>query len=174
MFFQLLSFNTDNLTYIHAAHWHRNVDGVLERGRLHKWAHNCQAKFDIYVPIDVVAVPQIVVICRNPHSHPPPAPIKTPPPLVNLFRSLLLDMDWELADATPRRIVCDSGFMKGLRTALGWTSHRSPDLADLHPSLANLDHVQRLIKNFRYEKYPMGTGFEGKLSFNIMHSSVSG
>ncbi|KAG1733723.1 hypothetical protein EDB19DRAFT_1830853 [Suillus lakei] len=64
-------------------------------------------------------------------------------------------------DATPRRIVCDSGFMKGLCTALGWTSHRSPNLADLHPSLANLDHVDQLIKNFCYEKYPMGTGFEG-------------
>ncbi|KAG1765741.1 hypothetical protein EV702DRAFT_919554, partial [Suillus placidus] len=135
--------------------------GVLERGYLLKWEHDCQSKFDIFVPVDRVDVPRIVIMCRNPHSHPPPAPVKTPPPLVDLFRLLLLDMDWELADATPRRILCDSGFMRGLRTALGWTSDRSPSLADLHPSLANLDHVHRLMYKFRRDKYPMGTGFQG-------------
>ncbi|KAG1760684.1 hypothetical protein EV702DRAFT_1053394 [Suillus placidus] len=143
------------------ARWHRNSAGILERGYLLKWEHDCQSKFDIFVPVDLVAVPRIVIMCRNPHSHPPPAPIKTPPPLVDLFRLLLLDMDWELADATPRRILCDSGFMQGLCTALGWTSDCSPSLADLHPSLANLDHVHRLIYKFRRDKYPMGTGFQG-------------
>ncbi|KAG2125773.1 uncharacterized protein EDB93DRAFT_1243973 [Suillus bovinus] len=145
----------------HCAHWHRNSAGMLERGRLLKWEHDCQSKFDIFVPVNLVAVPRIAIVCRNPHSHPPPAPIKTPPPLVDLFRSLLMDMDWELADATPRRILCDSGFMRGLRTALGWTQDRSPTLADLHPSLANLDHVHRLMYKFRRDKYPMGTGFRG-------------
>lgn len=134
---------------------------MLERGRLLKWEHDCQSKFDIFVPVNLVAVPRIAIVCRNPHSHPPPAPIKTPPPLVDLFRSLLMDMDWELADATPRRILCDSGFMRGLRMALGWTLDRSPTLADLHPSLANLDHVHRLMYKFRHDKYPMGTGFQG-------------
>ncbi|KAG2045848.1 hypothetical protein BDR06DRAFT_985730 [Suillus hirtellus] len=141
--------------------WHRNSAGMLERGRLLKWEHNCQSKFDIFVPVNLVAVPHITIVCRNPHSHPPPAPIKTPPPLVDLFRSLLMDMDWELADATPRHILCDSGFMRGLCMALGWTLDRSPSLADLHPSLANLDHVHRLMYKFHCDKYPMGTGFQG-------------
>ncbi|KAG2037577.1 hypothetical protein BDR03DRAFT_818601, partial [Suillus americanus] len=85
----------------------------------------------------------------------------TPPLLIYLFRSLLMDMDWELADATPRRILCDSGFMRGLRMALGWTLDRSPTLANLHPSLANLDHVHCLMYKFHCDKYLMGTSFQG-------------
>ncbi|KIK44261.1 hypothetical protein CY34DRAFT_80290 [Suillus luteus UH-Slu-Lm8-n1] len=150
------------------AHWHRSSDGTLAPGTLLKWEHRCTAKFDIFIPEDLPACPRVVVVCRNPHSHPPPAPIKTPPLLVNLFRSLLLDMDWQLADATPRRIILDSGFMKGLRVALGWVADRSPCLSDIHPSLANLDHVRRLINVFRFEKYPLGTGFEGNLNFTLL------
>lgn len=150
------------------AHWHRSSNGNLARETLLKWEHHCTAKFDIFIPKDLPACPQIAVICRNPHSHPPPAPIKTPPLLVNLFRSLLLDMDWQLADATPRQIVLDSGFMKGLRIALGWAADRSPCLSDIHPSLANLDHVRHLINAFRVEKYPLGTGFEGNLHFTLL------
>jgi hypothetical protein len=150
------------------AYWHRTSDGKLACGTLLKWDHNCKAKFDIYVPEDLPACPKVVVICRHPHSHPPPAPVKTPPSLVDLFRSLLVDMDWQLADATPRRIVLHSGFMRGLRTSLGWVSDQSPCLSDLHPSLANLDHVRRLIDVFRLEKYPLGTGFEGDLRFCII------
>ncbi|KAG2119861.1 uncharacterized protein F5147DRAFT_767324 [Suillus discolor] len=56
-----------------------------------------------------------------------------------------MDMDWELADATPRQILCDSGFMWGLHMALGWTLDHSPTLADLHPSLANLDVALELV-----------------------------
>jgi hypothetical protein len=77
-------------------------------------------------------------------------------------------MDWQLADATPRRIVLDSGFMKGLCISLGWVSDRSPCLSDIHPSLANLDHVRHLINVFHFEKYPLGTGFEGDLIFHVI------
>jgi len=146
---------------VSVAHWHRMCDGQLARGVLLKWDHQCTAKFDIYMPEDLAACSQVVVICRNPHSHALPAPVKTPPSLVNLFQSLLLDMDWRLADATPRRIMLDSGFMKGLRTSLGWVSDRTPCLSDIHPSLANLDHVRCLINVFRLKNYPLGTGFEG-------------
>ncbi|KAG1869710.1 hypothetical protein C8R48DRAFT_597246 [Suillus tomentosus] len=138
-----------------------NSAGMLECGRLLKWEHDCQSKFDIFVPVNLVAVPRIAIVCCNPHSHPPSAPIKTPPPLVDLFRSLLMNMDWELADATPGHILCNSGFMRGLRTALGWTLDHSPTLANLHPSLANLDHVHRLMYKFHHDKYPMGTSFQG-------------
>lgn len=103
----------------------------------------------------------MVVICRGPHSHPPPAPIKTPPPLAQVFRGLLTNLSWRLADATPRRILLDSGFVHGLRQVLGWSSERTPTLSDLHPSLTNLDHVRRMINVLRDEKYPNGTGFDG-------------
>ena len=123
--------------------------------------------FDVYTPQDLSKCPHVVVICRNPHSHPPPAPVKTPPAIKSVFEKLLYDMDWLLADATPRRLVLDSGFMYGLRCALGWMAERTPTLSDLHPSLANLDHVRRLINTLRLEKYPHGTGFDGKSSFIV-------
>ncbi|KAJ7809872.1 hypothetical protein B0H14DRAFT_2607764, partial [Mycena olivaceomarginata] len=124
-------------------------------------AGNCTAKFDIYTPDDLSDCPFVVVICRNPHTHPPPHPVKTPPPLLEVFRSLLLDLDWKLADATPRKLMLDSGFISGLRRSLGWTKPFDPPLAALHPSLGNLDHIRRYIDGLRKVLFPDGTGFEG-------------
>jgi hypothetical protein len=72
-------------------------------------------------------------------------------------------MKWKLADATPRRIYLDTAFMEGLHQALDWNFPvgRDATLQDLHPSLANLDHVRRLINTLRSMMYPSGTGFEG-------------
>jgi hypothetical protein len=146
------------------AHLHRQAVGKLKQGVLRKWTHHCTAKFNIYVPHDLVACPRIVVLCSNPHSHPPPAPVKTPTPLVDIFHELLALMKWKLADATPRRIYFDTAFIQGLHEVLGWDfpDGRDATLQDLHPSLANLDHVRRLINILRSVKYPCGTGFEGR------------
>ena len=123
----------------------------------------CRTKFQIYIPYNLVACPRVLVVCRSPHSHPDPAPIKTPPTILHVFRELLLALDWKLADATPRRIYLDSGFIQGLRRHLDWKSERDPCLSDLHPSLGNLDHVYRQINKLRSERFPAGTGFEGML-----------
>lgn len=109
----------------------------------------------------------MVVVSRNPHSHPPPLPVKTPPILVSVFNSLLRILDWKLADATPRRIVLDSAFIAGLRKHLGWTGIRDPVLSDLHPSLGNADHVRRYINKLREEYFPDGTGLAGEPSHAI-------
>jgi hypothetical protein len=74
---------------------------------------------------------------------------------------LLLDLDWKLADATPRKLMLDSGFISGLRRSLGWTKPFDPPLAALHPSLGNLDHIRRYIDGLRKVLFPDGTGFEG-------------
>ncbi|KIJ08971.1 hypothetical protein PAXINDRAFT_88132, partial [Paxillus involutus ATCC 200175] len=136
--------------------------GKLAQGTLIPWANPCTSTFYIYVPHDLVACPQVVVVCRNPHSHPPPAPVKTPPPLMSVLGTLLRGMGWRLADATPRRAMLDSGFVSGLRRELACNSDRTPDLSELHPSLANLDHLHRLINIIRLRKFPNGTGFDGK------------
>lgn len=100
--------------------------------------------------------------------HPPPLAVKTPPPIVQCLQSLLLQLDWKLADATPRRLSHDSGFLLGLRQALGWDNNqRDPSPHDLHPSLANLDHVRRLINTVRKINFPYGTGFKGKINLHI-------
>ncbi|KAJ7493180.1 hypothetical protein B0H11DRAFT_2277283 [Mycena galericulata] len=142
-------------------YWHRSSSGKLNRGILERWKHNCTSTFNIYTPDDLEDCPFVLIICQNPHSHPPPSPVKTPPPLLQIFRSLLLDLDWKLADATPRKIVVESGFMFGLRQHLGWNRPSDPPLSELHPSLGNLDHVRRYIDALRKLLYPEGTGLEG-------------
>ncbi|KIK33428.1 hypothetical protein CY34DRAFT_49613, partial [Suillus luteus UH-Slu-Lm8-n1] len=156
------------------AHWHRQADGTLKQGVLRKWAHNCTASFDIYVPEDIVACPQILVLCTNPHSHPPPVPVKTPPPLIDIFHGLISLMKWKLADATPRRIYLDTAFVEGLHQVLDWKfpGGRDAMLQDLHPSFANLDHVRRLINVMRSTTYPSGTGFEGACRLANEHASL--
>ena len=102
-----------------------------------------------------------MLISRGFHSHPDPFPIKTPPPILDLLRQLLLELDWKLADATPRKLMTDSGFIYSLRRCLGWSQPCDPTFADLHPSLGNLDHVRRLIIQLRKTFFPKGTDFEG-------------
>lgn len=131
---------------------------------LRRWSHNCPTTFDVYVPNNLFECPRIVVVSRSPHSHPPPLPVKTPPALVAVLTSLLLSLDWKLADATPRRVVLDSAFIFGLRKHLGWSGLRDPVLSDLHPSLGNLDHVRRCINALRAEYFPEGTGLNGQFS----------
>ncbi|KAJ6485262.1 hypothetical protein DFH09DRAFT_1106230 [Mycena vulgaris] len=126
-------------------HWHRD-SGKLTRDVLQRFSGNCTAKFDIYTPDDLFDCPQIIVICRNPHSHQPPHPVKTPPPLLEVLRSLLLDLDWKLADVTPRKLMVDSGFMANFRRSLGWNKPCDPPVAALHPSLGNLDHVHNCLQ----------------------------
>ncbi|KAJ7633292.1 hypothetical protein FB45DRAFT_1148985 [Roridomyces roridus] len=152
-------------------YWHR-ISGKLARGVLQRNVGNCDAKFDIYTPDDLSACSQVVVICRNPHSHHAPDPVTTPPPLLDLFRSLLLELDWKLADATPRKLMLDSGFMAGFRRSLGWNKPFDPPLAALHPSLGNLDHVRRYIDELRHVLFPMGTDFEGAQLLAAQHSEL--
>jgi len=146
------------------AHWHRLSSGKLQRGKLERKHLACTATYDIYTPYDLVSCPQILIICKNPHSHGNPSPVRTPPPLLEAFTSLLLSLDWKLADATPRKIMIDSGFMQGLRRQLGWDKPYDPSLSDLHPSFGNMDHTRRYIIELREDMFPNGTGLEGTVS----------
>ncbi|KIK80351.1 hypothetical protein PAXRUDRAFT_36216 [Paxillus rubicundulus Ve08.2h10] len=123
----------------------------------------CTSTFYIYIPQDLTACPHVVVICHNTHSHPPPAPIATPPSLVTVFSELLHDMRWQLTDVTPRHVMLDSGFIQGLWKELGWDSDQTPSLSDLHPSLANLDHIRHLINTVRLHKFPNGTDYDARI-----------
>ncbi|KAL4064574.1 hypothetical protein J3A83DRAFT_4167974 [Scleroderma citrinum] len=157
------------LAYLHHSH-----DGTLRHGTLLKWIFKCKATFNVYVPQDLDKCPWVAVICKNPHHHPAPAPLRTPPAIVAVFREILLDMNWQLADAMPHHIMLDSGFMQGLQQAVGWSSMQSsPALSELHPSLANLDHICHLIDTLQVEKYPEGTSFKGNgCVCNLMKNEV--
>jgi len=145
------------------ASWHRGPDGILTRGTLTREEH-CPCCFEIYYPYDLEKCPKILLVSCSLHSHPDPPPSKTPKPIIQVFHSLLESLSWWLADATPRRILLDSAFMNSLQSILSWPkdSVRDPTLADLHPSLANIDLTEHLINALRDEHYPDGTGFEGK------------
>ncbi|KAJ7754676.1 hypothetical protein DFH07DRAFT_868560 [Mycena maculata] len=153
-------------------YWHRSELGRLARGILQRHRGNCSATFDIYTPYDLAGCPQVVIICQGPHSHPDPHPVKTPPPLLEIFRTLLLDLDWKLADATPRQLMVDSGFMGSLRRTLRWNKPFDPPLSALHPSFGNLDHVRRYIDELRDVLFPSGTGFEGAQLLAAQHREL--
>lgn len=152
--------------HLFTAHWHRRVEdsvNKLHRGTLLQ-SEKCTTVYDIYVPDNLWECPRVLVVSTNPHNHPPPFPINTPPRLEDCLNALLLHLDWKLADATPRRLALDSGFIQDLRHALAWTHpERDPSPHDLHPSLGNLDHLRRLISELRKSHFPHGTGFHGKI-----------
>ena len=138
---------SNDLTYS-IAYWHRDEDNRLYRGplRLSTLDQRCTTTYDIFVPENLHDCPRVLVLSTNPHNHPPPLPIKTPAQIMDCLESLLLQLEWKLADATPRRLALNSGFMHSLRNALGWTNHEcDPSLHDIHPSLGNLDHLRCLI-----------------------------
>lgn len=145
------------------AFWHCGLDGMLAPGKLVQLPAKCPTSYLIYTPHDLMACPSIAVISVNPHSHPPPAPIKTPTSLEAVFTDLLHGMGWRLADATPCPIMLDLGFRAGLQKHLGSESENI-DLSDLHPSLANLDHIHYIVSKVCNQRLPHGIGFTGVIS----------
>jgi len=144
-----------------AATWHHGANGILAHGIM-EGVESCPTCFEIYYSYNLKSCPFILMVCCNPHSHPNPTPSKTPNSILKIFNSLLLHLDWHLADATPHQILLDSAFMTGLRNALHWSSPQDPTLSNLHPSFGNSDHTARLINNLWFTHYPYRTGFQGK------------
>ncbi|KAF8994773.1 hypothetical protein BDQ17DRAFT_1251365, partial [Cyathus striatus] len=151
--------------------WHRDSKGRLQRGSL-RLQSKCKVKYSIYTPHDLHLCPQVVIISKGIHSHSPPLRVKTPPPIIDIFNSMLLELGWKLSDATPQTIMIDSGFVSALQRHLGWKSALDPPLSQLHPSLGNLDHVRRLIGKLRHQYFPNGTGFDGAVYLTEIHSSL--
>lgn len=146
---------------IFSVHFHRRLNGRLDRGELQ--VQRCPVIFEFFYAMDTEERrkhPFVILVCRNKHSHSPPSPLKTPPRELAKLQTLLLHMKWSLAEATPRKILNDSGFMMGLRQIMNWECEREPSLSDLHPSLANSSHVQRIIDALRKRYFYNGNGFE--------------
>ncbi|KAG8934916.1 hypothetical protein FRC01_012965, partial [Tulasnella sp. 417] len=142
--------------------WHRSkADGSLAPGCMIRPKPTCMSKLDTFIPLDLHRFPYVVIVTSGAHNHPPPHPTKTPIIFVDFLRSLILEEGWKIADATPRRLITDGAFVARLRHILGWTATANPSLADLHPSLANLDHVSWLIKEIQRIHFPDGTDWAG-------------
>lgn len=81
-------------------------------------------------------------------------------------------MDWRLANATARRVLRDEGFLGGLRRVLGTPIGQEPLLTNLHPSLANMEHVKWLIHPIKVLRYPNGTDFEGTVNLFLLRCAL--
>ncbi|KIO26910.1 hypothetical protein M407DRAFT_7585 [Tulasnella calospora MUT 4182] len=111
--------------------------------------------------VTVETYPYAVLVTSRPHNHPPPRRSKTPPVHVDIVRTLLVEEDWRLADATPRRLSLNKSFVSRLKAVLQWQSVREPVLSDLHPSLANQQKVNYIIKCTKELQFTAGTDWEG-------------
>ncbi|KIJ41602.1 hypothetical protein M422DRAFT_255217 [Sphaerobolus stellatus SS14] len=129
--------------------WHRDPQGVLCRFPLYD-SGGCDTEFEFFTPSDLTQY-QIVMVCRNPHTHASPTPSRTPRAIESVFQGLLRELDWRLADTTPRKLVLDAALDKSSGSIL----------ADPHHSLGNLDHAARMINKMRSELFPNGTGLQG-------------
>ncbi|PBK98504.1 hypothetical protein ARMGADRAFT_920768 [Armillaria gallica] len=124
----------------------------------------CSSKVTAYVPLAEYfsQCPKMLVVCRSPHTHPIPLPATTPEPLKRELQNVLQELDQDLPDLTPRRLLCHPLFRSYLKKTLPSIYH--PMATDLHPSLANLDHLAAFINAAVKHQFPAGTGWQGVLS----------
>ncbi len=68
-------------------------------------------------------------------------------------------MEHDLPDLTPRCLIHHALFQAFLKTSLPDIPY--PMATDMHPSLANLDHLGSLINHAIKQQFPAGTGWQG-------------
>lgn len=121
----------------------------------------CRCKFRVFEPLPEYreSCPRILVVCHGEHQHPIPLPSKTPPAIRSEIFSLLEAVEQDLPDLTPRRLIRHPATIAFLRQRLPHI--HNPTLSDLHPSLANRDHIRTYILKAQEDIFPAGTGWKG-------------
>ncbi|KAF8200102.1 hypothetical protein BJ912DRAFT_898089 [Pholiota molesta] len=156
---------------VNCASEHRNTAGepvIAEMVRM-----PCESRFRIFEPIEEYRIrcPRILVVCHGDHPHPIPIPTRTPHHIQKLLAQLLESIVSDLPDLTPRRFLqhpSTQSFLKNM-----FPKKSCPTLIDLHPSLANKDHLRVYILKAQATHFPEGTGWEGLLFMkNIQESSL--
>ncbi|PBK69410.1 hypothetical protein ARMSODRAFT_1018827 [Armillaria solidipes] len=133
----------------------------------------CNAKFTAYIPYPEYRqeCPHTLVVCHSSHHHPIPLPSTMPEPIRQSLKTMLLSLEQDLPDMTPRRLLRHPLFRSYLVAQLPHTPQ--PMATDLHPSLANLDHIDAIINNAISSQYTKGTGWEGiKYLFDLQNRTV--
>lgn len=123
----------------------------------------CQAKFKVYEPLPEYRTkcPWALVVCSGTHTHPIPIPSKTPPLFQREICTILHSIQSDIPDLTPRQFLQHPMLNAYLKHQLPGINN--PMLLDLHPSLANCDHLRWYIDSIKEKLYPQGTGWEGLL-----------
>lgn len=138
---------------------HRTESGDLEIPELRQM--KCLSNYRIFEPVEEYRhlCPRVLIICHGEHSHPIPLPTKTPPSIREDICNLLESLQHDLPDLTARRFLRHPAVYTFLRQRL--PAVITPTLSDLHPSLANRDHLRAFIMKTRESVFPAGTGWEG-------------
>ena len=149
---------------------HRDEEGELVTAEM--ICLECACTFQIFQPTEAFRAqcPNILVICHGDHPHPIPIPTKTPPSIRSKIIDLLGALHQDLPDLTPRRFMRHPAVQVFLQKLLPEITN--PTLSDLHPSLANRDHLRSYITKVQETLFPKGTGWNG---VQCCHwSSISG
>ncbi|KAJ2911744.1 hypothetical protein MD484_g8674, partial [Candolleomyces efflorescens] len=144
---------------VHCPFPHRDLEGRLVRAELIR--QTCECTFRYFQPTleNRKKCPWSLLTCHGPHTHPIPVLSKTPRVISSSILDLLRSMKDEIPDMTPRRFIRNPSVHSFLRNRL--PSIQDPLLSDLHPSLANRDHLKNYITQVKAEFFPNGTGWKG-------------
>lgn len=148
----------DDIAHPHTPSSTAPTGGELALGAMVRMG--CSCKFRVYEPFPEYRelCAKVLVICNGQHAHPIPLPTKTPAKICSQLATLLLDLDHDLPNLTPRRLLRHPVLQAFLCTSL--PSH-NPILSDLHTSLANKDHIRAFITEAKNDGFPAGTGWSG-------------
>ncbi|KAL0571531.1 hypothetical protein V5O48_010432 [Marasmius crinis-equi] len=113
--------------------------------------------------------PYCLISC-GPHTHPIPVLDKTPVPVQIKLQDLLLKLDDDLPDITPRKLLAHSVVKAYLRDRFPLL--RSPTISDLHISLSNRSHLKVFIDAVKRQCFPEGTGWKGLLHLKAQQDAL--
>ncbi|KIJ46898.1 hypothetical protein M422DRAFT_46016 [Sphaerobolus stellatus SS14] len=148
----------------HCSIEHRNEDDQLTSIPLIQM--HCKSRFLLYSPLEEERenCSLVLLVCIGPHTHPIPFPRKTPKNIQAEVFDMLCCMDLDLADATPRCMMRHPAVIAHLRSLLSNGSDQDNTLSDLHPSLANKDHLRIYVDKIKGEEFPLGTDWKGLIN----------
>ncbi|KAG6818895.1 hypothetical protein H0H93_000513 [Arthromyces matolae] len=136
-------------------------NGILELAMMQHL--ECSSKFRVFEPLESHrnSCRKVLVVCSGRHYHPYPLLTRTPPRIHDEILSILKNITHDLPDLTPRRFLRHPVTTAYLRSR--FPQQEMPTLVDLHPSLANRDHLRSYISKAQTACFPHGTGWEGIL-----------
>ncbi|KAJ6578477.1 hypothetical protein B0H19DRAFT_1020702 [Mycena capillaripes] len=149
---------------------HRDQEGNLVQPLMTRL--ECRSRFRIFEPIEEERkkCPFILLIAQGSHTHPIPLPTKTPPKIRARLFTLLLSLENDLPDVTPRRFLRHPIVQAFLRNKFPLIP--TPTLSDWHISLANRSHIGSYIKQAREQYCPFGTDWAGVTYLKLQEESL--
>ncbi|KAF9026394.1 hypothetical protein BDZ89DRAFT_1134819 [Hymenopellis radicata] len=145
----------------HCPYPHRHDDGTFKQALLTQI--ECTAQFRLYEPLEEYrkTCPYVVVSYSGEHTHAPPLPLTTPQRIRSEIFEIFAKMGEDLADLTPRRFLRHAITRTYICSKLPNMRHAT--LGDVHPSLANREHLAMYICQAKARIYPQGSGWQGAL-----------